>query len=358
MRTLANEGGRWRGEVKHICDLADHEVGLWRRLVATRPELRSPFFSFEFARAVAEAGARARVCLLYEDGTLAGFFPFQFTTRFAQSMASGERIGGAFNDFCGVMIDRSRHASIDVETLLRCAGLESFEVSHLEETQPGLGLRVSMCSEGGRILIVGDLEHYWRVVKSRHPSYYETLKNRERKAEREFRSVEFVFAHKEPAELIKEIVAAKRRQYERTGEADGFAAAWKLPCLDRIARYREGRCVPVVSVLYVDDDWAALHFGMRAANVLHYWFPVYNPRFGSFSPGLLLLAKMIREAASHGVRECDLGEGMSRYKTLFATEFYPIYRDFWYRVSPRGLASRGYVSLLWRTRAMRRNGAA
>ena len=358
MRTLANEGGGWCGEVKRIGDLTDSEVELWHRLVATRPELRSPFFSFEFARAVADAGARTRVCLLYENGTLAGLFPFQFVNRCAQSMASGVRIGGDLSSFCGVMIDRSRHASIDVETLLRCARLESFEVSNLEESQPGLGLSVGVRSEGGRIFIVGDMEHYWQVVKSRHPGYYETLKKQERKIAREFRSVEFVFAKKEPSELINELVAAKRRQYQRTGKSDGFAAAWKLPCIDRVARYRVGRCLPVVSVLYADDDWAALHLGIRAANVLHCWFLVYNPRFARFSPGLLLLAKMIREAASHGIDEVDLGEGVSWYKSLFASEFYPTYRDFWYRVRPRGLVSRGYASLMWRAQAIGRGMVA
>jgi CelD/BcsL family acetyltransferase involved in cellulose biosynthesis len=348
---------RWRGDVKPIGNLTENEITLWQQLTATRHEFRSPFFSLEFARAVVEAGALARVCVLYESGTLAGLFPFQFSSRYTQAMAAGERIGGTLNDFSGVLIDRSRHASIDVTTLLRCAGLQSFEVSHFEEAQPGLGLRLGMCSKGARILIVGDREHYWQAIKSRHPSYYDTLTNRERKAARELRSFEFVFAHEEPAGLIKEIIAAKRQQYERTRTSDALDPAWKLLCLDQIARHREGRCIPVVSVLYVAGDWAALHLGVRAANVLHYWFPVYNPRFGSFSPGLLLLAKMIREAASQGVGEIDLGEGVSRYKSLFATEFYPIYRDFWYRLSPRGLASRGYVSLLWRTQAMRRNGA-
>ena len=346
-----NKGGRWRGEVKRICDLANHEVGVWRQLVATRPELRSPFFSFEFAHAVSEAGAQAKVCLLYNDNALAGFFPFQFADRFAKSMASGERIGGTFNDFCGVMIDSSQRALIDVKTLLRCARLESFEASHLEKTQPNLGLRAGARSEGGRILLAGDLQHYWTAVKSRHPRYYETLRNRERKAQRDLATIKFVFAHAEPARLVKEIVAAKRLQYNRTGVNDGFAGAWKLPCINYIAEYGDGRCLPVVSALYVQDDWVALHLGLRAANVLHYWFPVYNPRYRAFSPGLLLLASIIQEAEAHGITEIDLGEGMSRYKRLFANEFYPTFSDFWYRASPLGLAYRGYLSMLWRTQS-------
>ena len=80
--------GQWQGEVKRVRDLTANEVAFWQHLSVTRPELRSPFFSFEFTQAVAESGARARVCLLYENQTLAGFFPFQFADGFAQSMAA------------------------------------------------------------------------------------------------------------------------------------------------------------------------------------------------------------------------------------------------------------------------------
>src|SRR5207249_852473 len=100
---------RWQGEVKRFEDLAPSEIALWRHLTETRPELRSPYFSFEFAQAVAQSGARARVCLLYDNAALAGFFPYQFAGALAQAMAAGERIGGALNDFCGVLIDRTRH---------------------------------------------------------------------------------------------------------------------------------------------------------------------------------------------------------------------------------------------------------
>jgi CelD/BcsL family acetyltransferase involved in cellulose biosynthesis len=346
--------GEWRGEVKRIDDLEASEIAYWRRLVATHYEFRSPYFSFEFARAVVEAGADARVCLLYDGGILAGFFPFQFASRFARSMAAGERIGGALNDFCGVVIDRSRHGTIAAVDLLRGAGLASFEVNHMEETQPEVGLRFGVESRGARIKIGDDLLRYWENVKSNHPSDYETLRRRERKIAREFRNVEFVFAHDDPEELLKLVVAQKRRQFERTGVADGFAEPWKWRCLERIARYREGRCLPVLSSLFLDGNWAALHFGVRAGNVLHYAFPVYNTRFSAYSPGLVLLAKMIRDAPRHSIDEIDLAEGLSRYKIMLATELYPSYRDVWHRATFRGLAYRTYLSLLWRLRRVRR----
>jgi CelD/BcsL family acetyltransferase involved in cellulose biosynthesis len=343
--------GAWHGEVKRIGDLSEREIEFWQHLVATRSELCSPFFSIEFARAVAAAGVRARVCLLYDHRELAGFFPFQFADRFCQWAAAGERIGGALNDFCGLLLDYPRHGPIGVAELLRCAGLKSFDVSHLEQHQPRFGPRFSVTSQGARIQVGNDLETYWTAMRAAHPSDYETLRRRERKAAREYRSIDFAFADADLGRLLDQVVAAKRAQYLRTGKKDGFAGSWKLGCLKHIAGYRTGRCLPVLSSLLIDGNWAALHFGLQAGKVLHYWFPVYNPNFDSISPGLILLSKMVREAASHGIETIDLGEGLSRYKLLFATELYPIYRDFWHRASPRGLAYRGYMSLLWRVQA-------
>lgn len=344
---------RWEGEVKRLADLTQHEIALWQQLAAACPELRSPFFSFEFARVVAEAGALARICILYEHGRLAGFFPFQFSGRIAQSMAAAERLGGALSDFCGVIIDGSRHGPIGNRDLLRCAGLACLDIGHLDGTQTCLGLTASVRTDGARIrLDSGGQERYWARLKSAHPSDYGVLARRERKAQRESRSIDFVFAYEEPEKLLPCVVAEKRRQYSRTGKSDGLAQPWKRRCLDLIAREREGRCVPVVSALYLDGCWAALHFGIRARNVLHYYLPVYNPRFRNFSPGLILLAKMIRAAPDHGIEEIDLGEGLSRYKEVFATETYPVYRDLWYRANLRGFAYRGYSSVAWRVQRL------
>lgn len=329
---MVDERPLWRGEVRQLADLTADQIGFWRQLSAVRAELRSPFFSFEFACAVAAAGARSRVCLLYRNDEPAGFFPFQFASWIAQAIGAGERIGGALNDFCGVIIDASRHGPLTSGELLRCAGLSSFEADHLDEAQSRLGLTADTLSYGARIRLEGtSQEQYWAGVRAAHRSDYETLRRRERKIERHGGSVDFVFAHEEPAALLDCLVTEKRRQYVQTGNDDGLAARWKRSCLELIALHREGRCVPVLSALFLDGCWVALHLGFRADNVLHYYLPVYNPHFAELSPGLVLLAKMIRDAPTHAIDEIDLGEGLSRYKEVFATELYPVYRDVWYR---------------------------
>jgi len=345
---------RWQGEVKRIEDLTSNEVALWQHLTATRPELRSPFFSLEFAHAVAAAGALARVCLLYDGDKLAGFFPFQFSNPLAKAFAAAERVGGTLNDFSGLVIDTSRHGLIGKRELLRCARLASFDVDHLEESQLDIGLQVSTKRQGARIRVAAEPEAYWSKISAEHPAYYKRFRGQERKIEREFRLVEFTFSEPEPYKLLPLILAEKRKQFKRTGRPDGLAQPWKLRCLDHIARYTAGRCTPVVSALYFDGEWAAFDFSIRAGTVLNSWFPVYNRRFEKLSPGLILLARRIREARQQGIDEIELGEGVSQYKSLFASEFYPVYTDFWHRLTPKGIVFRGYLSGLWRFRKIRK----
>jgi CelD/BcsL family acetyltransferase involved in cellulose biosynthesis len=59
--------------------------------------------------------------------------------------------------------------------------------------------------------------------------------------------------------------------------------------------------------------------GMRSNNVLHYWFPAYDPEFAKFSTGTILLLRMAEALTGMGVRTIDLGEGKSQYKQRLMT---------------------------------------
>jgi CelD/BcsL family acetyltransferase involved in cellulose biosynthesis len=63
---------------------------------------------------------------------------------------------------------------------------------------------------------------------------------------------------------------------------------------------------------------AAAHLGMRSASVWNYWFPCFNRQFAAFSPGLILLAKIVTSAADVGIRIVELGAGDALYKDRFA----------------------------------------
>src|SRR5262249_44279865 len=77
----------------------------------------------------------------------------------------------------------------------------------------------------------------------------------------------------------------------------------------------------VLSLLYVRDQLAAGHFGMRAGGVLHYWFPAYDPKYSRYSTGLIQLLKIADAISALGVRTIDLGKGAAAYKERLQNGF-------------------------------------
>jgi CelD/BcsL family acetyltransferase involved in cellulose biosynthesis len=45
----------------------------------------------------------------------------------------------------------------------------------------------------------------------------------------------------------------------------------------------------MLAALYAGDRLVAAHFGVRSDRTLHYWFPAFNPEFGRYTPGWLLI---------------------------------------------------------------------
>ena len=53
-------------------------------------------------------------------------------------------------------------------------------------------------------------------------------------------------------------------------------------------------------------------------------FPAYDPKFATYSPGLVLLAKVVEEAPLLGLHVIDLGKGAEGYKGRFANASIPL----------------------------------
>jgi CelD/BcsL family acetyltransferase involved in cellulose biosynthesis len=66
--------------------------------------------------------------------------------------------------------------------------------------------------------------------------------------------------------------------------------------------------------VYAGDHLIAAHFGLRADNVLHWWFPVYDHEFANLAPGWILLRELVSAAPELGITRIDLGRGEDEYK--------------------------------------------
>ena len=113
-----------------------------------------------------------------------------------------------------------------------------------------------------------------------------------RKLEREHGEVRVVHELADPGVLAM-LERWKSDQYRRTGAADHMAQGWVRDVLRLAHLRRTPTFAGVLSALYVGDRVVAAHFGIRSTSVWHYWYPAYDPAFGQYSPGLILLLSMV-----------------------------------------------------------------
>jgi CelD/BcsL family acetyltransferase involved in cellulose biosynthesis len=56
---------------------------------------------------------------------------------------------------------------------------------------------------------------------------------------------------------------------------------------------------------------------MMTNDILHYWFPAFDPEFSKYSPGTELLTRVAQAACSQAISKVDLGYGDGLYKYKF-----------------------------------------
>jgi CelD/BcsL family acetyltransferase involved in cellulose biosynthesis len=115
------------------------------------------------------------------------------------------------------------------------------------------------------------------------------------------------------------LVAWKSDQYLRTGATNVFGFSWTMRLLEKVLAAPGQEFGGILSALYAGDKLVSAHLGLRSHGVMHLWFPAYDPAFGKYSPGLILLLELAKAARSLGVQRLDLGKGDTRFKTSLMT---------------------------------------
>jgi CelD/BcsL family acetyltransferase involved in cellulose biosynthesis len=116
--------------------------------------------------------------------------------------------------------------------------------------------------------------------------------------------------------LIDRCARWKSTQYQKTGFVDMFASGRVIRLFHRM--FDEGALV--VSCLHAGDRPVAIHLGAMLDGRFYSWVPAYDIDAGAYSPGLLLLERMLEESYRLGHREYDFLIGPEAYKFHYATD--------------------------------------
>lgn len=135
-----------------------------------------------------------------------------------------------------------------------------------------------------------------------------------RRLERDVGPLRFVLDDPSPAAFATGI-AWKSAQYQATGVGDMFARPENV----ELFRWLRARGLVVHSSLYAGEHLLATHLGAVVNRRHAWWVPAYNVEFHKYSPGRLLLERLLSASHAAGDVEFDFLIGDEAYKFHYGT---------------------------------------
>jgi CelD/BcsL family acetyltransferase involved in cellulose biosynthesis len=251
------------------------------------------------------------VAVLEEDGATAGFFPFQ-----RGLWGSGKPIGGRLTDFQGVVTRPGLRW--DAADLIRGCGLATWDFDHLVASQQPFQPHQYRLADSPYLDLSEGFDAYEAERERAGSMLVKQTCRKRRKLEREVGPLRLE-THTTEASVLEALLRWKSDQYVRTRVTNVFAYAWTVQLLKHVLEESGEAFAAMLSALYAGPQLVAVHLGMRSHHVMHWWFPTYDPKFGQYSPGQILLIMFARIAQSLGIGRVDLGRGEMNYKQRFVS---------------------------------------
>lgn len=324
-----------RVQIVRPSELGHAECARWRELQQKDPELASPYFCPEFTQAVGLVRKDVFVAVLDDGGRACGFFPFQ-----RSRLGAGSPVGGPLSDFHGLIVERA--TQWDAATLMRACRLRSFGFHYLLASQNVFQKGYTEVADSHFMDLSNGFEGYLATLQQRSSHLMKEVRAKRRRLAQDFREVRFVH-HSPDFDELRRLLDWKRRQYVRSGLVNVFQFAWTGELLERIHSIQTPWFAGMLSILYFGDEVAAVHMGMRSAEVWNWWFPRHDERYDKYSPGILLRIGAAEAAEGLGIRRIDLGKGG-------AETYKPRLRSGGIPVAEGRLETEGCITTLHRTR--------
>lgn len=285
--------------------LSAHELDAWHRLRAANPQLDSPYFHPGFAAAVHDSGRAVQVIVCRDEtGEVCALLPGH------RDRTMMRPVGWPGADFQGPILAPGTSFP-PLEFLID--GVRAFAFDHLLDTNADFTQWIETSRPSPFVDTTGGLAGYLGRASSSGKDNMGQARRRSAKAERTYGPVRFA-ADEVDEDALARVVALKRAQYAATGAKDYFDEPDRLDLLTRLMHTRDPAFAGILSTLYAGPHLLAAHFGIRSGNVLHWWFPVYDPEFSSLSPGWMLLRELVDASPALGITRIDLGRGDDEYK--------------------------------------------
>jgi len=286
----------------------------WSQLRAQSSVYSSPYFDAEFIKAVGRVRDDVRIAVAEVNDQVVAVLPFQENT-------SGHAVpaGGLLNDWHGVLGKRSPEL---LEQMLKAAGLNSYKF-HAMDNSTGSMRKFNFREFKSHYL---DLSEGWEAYRKwvfKNSSTVKRQGQKTRALQREIGEIRFEFDCENPV-VLERLIELKRARYQNADTFDILGVPWASELIRVLHGVRQPNFKGLLSVLWAGEELIGAHFGMLTDNVLHYWFPVYDPKFHKYSPGTEMLMQAAEHACERGCGKLDLGYGDDNYKFKFCNASEPV----------------------------------
>ena len=222
-------------------------------------------------------------------------------------------IGSVFSDYHALIAEPAFSGS--TANVLAGAKLRTFRYFSLvnsgAETQ-GIGAFADI-----------DLGDTATLVQDAKPSRAKQLRRLDRKLEREVGELRFKIDDAD-TEAFTTLLDWKSKQLSATGRHDVINVPWARKMLGQLQTMQTGDFTGCLVTLRAGDTLVSAEFGPKWNGIFHPWIAAYDVDYSAYSPGHLLVQRLLASMHADGLRRYDLGPADSDYKSDFANGSVPL----------------------------------
>jgi CelD/BcsL family acetyltransferase involved in cellulose biosynthesis len=222
-------------------------------------------------------------------------------------------VGAVFSDYHGIVAEPGFQPRID--TVLGAAGLRAFRYFSMLPSGTDRGTSDSGHQRGVYAsLAQGDPSG---IIRQNKPSRAKQYGRLDRKLEREHGEISLTLSDEDPS-AFDTVLAWKSAQFRASGRHDVLRTRWIRNLLDDVRLSRDGAWQGRLVTLRAGGELVAAEFGPFWNGIFHPWIAAYNNAYAPFSPGHLLVRRLLESMQADDINRYDLGADDAPYKAGFA----------------------------------------
>lgn len=264
----------------------------------------SPLLHPDFAKLMAMSRPDVRILFSQDRNQRKAFLPLH-----KRPFGLARPIGSVFSDYHGMIAEPG--CAVRIEDLLSGAGLRGYRhFSMVTDSAEAPSTQVGIFAD----VALGDTAS---LLQNKKPSRAKQLRRLERKLERDVGEIHFAVDDPDTG-AFEQLLGWKSAQFAATGRHDVLNVPWARQMLDHLRHMTVGDIEHRLVTLRAGQHLVSAEFGPSWNGIFHPWIAAYDADYAAYSPGHLLVQRLLAGMREAGLQRYDLGPADAAYKSEFA----------------------------------------